>query len=105
MDFLSCSYDTLFLNLWPLIAGVLLSWHCGLINVQGSSDCVTCSLFFFPCWSPPPFFRSPVNSLELGVRLLPLPLRCHIYLKALIGFYSVVYFTPLYYIPVLVLRT
>jgi len=47
MNLLSCSYDTLFLNLWPLIAGVLLSWHCGLVNAQGGPD--LCNLFFlFP---------------------------------------------------------
>jgi len=64
MDFPSRSYDTLFLNLWPLIAGVLLSWHCGLVNVQDSSD--MCYLFFF-FFAGHPFFLCPLLSfLELG---------------------------------------
>ena len=49
--FLSCSYDTLFLNLWPLIAGVLLSWHRGLVNVQDSSDLCYPSFSLFR-WTP-----------------------------------------------------
>ena len=47
MNFPSYSYDTLFLNLWPLIAGVLLSWHRGLVNAHVGSDSRYLSIYFF----------------------------------------------------------
>ena len=70
MHFLSHSYDTLFLNLWPLIAGVLLSWHHGLVNAWDGPDSCYFIFFFSICRiliiPPSSFFTLCCLFLELG---------------------------------------